>query len=235
MRTHGIGRCQCLAAPVLQEVQINLLLPLGRVSFQTGDLRQFPMREARDNFGELTRLIVAAATTQGNIYMQAGFPGRLAIVFRAGRIQHLANRERCIDDCLKRDVLRIQINDKEVGLLEHSQARAPRIDLDAAQVGHVHERGGVLTKQKPNLFVLRFGANGHRLDPLRVMLDVLLVKALALNTVGVAVQRLRTILQVRQDEGRHLVVVSHQVAFGELFLRPVNLVEVCQLHGPAID
>lgn len=108
------------------------------------------MGEARNDLSELTGLLVGTATAQRDIHMQPGFPGCLAIAFRAGCIKNLAHRERCINHGIKRDVFRIQINDEEVGLLEHSQAGTPRIDFDAAQIGHVHESGGVLTKQKMN-------------------------------------------------------------------------------------
>src|SRR5258706_9476671 len=102
MRTHGVGCRQRLTAPVLQEVQVNLLLPLGWVSLQTGDLRQFPMGEACNDLSELARLLVAAAPAQWDINMQPGFPGRLAIVCRAGGIENLTHSERRIHNRFKR-------------------------------------------------------------------------------------------------------------------------------------
>ena len=75
-----VGRGQGLAAPVLEKVQINLLLPPCWVSLQARGLRQFPVRQARDDLSKLTCLVVVATASQRHINVQAGFPGGFAVV-----------------------------------------------------------------------------------------------------------------------------------------------------------
>jgi hypothetical protein len=71
----------------------------------------------------------------------------------------------------KSNVLRVQIDHQII-----RRSSMPRRELQGLismqpRLAHVHQRGGVLTKQKTNLFVLRLGTNGHSFDPLRMMLE----------------------------------------------------------------
>src|SRR5262249_42783236 len=66
-----------------------------------------------------------------------------------------------------------------------------------------------------------------RLQPRRPVLGtVLLVEHLAVNALGVPLERERPVAQVRQQRRRDTGVVVDHLALGEAGLRPVELVEV---------
>src|SRR5262249_22814513 len=64
---------------------------------------------------------------------------------------------------------------------------------------------------------------------------VLLEEALAVDAVGMPVERLGTILQVGQNESRDVAIVLDQVALGVAFIGPVKLTEVCQMERVPIN
>ena len=65
----------------------------------------------------------------------------------------------------------------------------PRVQFDAAQVGHVDERGLVLAEQPVDVLVVRLGMDLLRLDPGWVILQVFLIKAVSVDSVRMPVQR----------------------------------------------
>ena len=99
---------------------------------------------------------------------------------------------------------------------------APRFD----DVEHV---GDVARRQEVDGLAHIFRTHRDRRHPLGgVGLRVLLVEELTVNAVGHPLERQRSVLDVGDHRGGDVEVVREQIAFGEPFFRPVDLVEVRQ-------
>src|SRR5262245_13727359 len=130
---------------------------------------------------------------QRYINVQTALTRRLAQPLGAEPLEHLANGLSRLDHFVKSDVLGIEIENEIVGPIECRQARAPGIQLDAAEVCQINQGGFVLADEIADRLSLR-GARWKNdgLDPFRRRLTagVLLKKALSLDAVGVAMERL---------------------------------------------
>src|SRR5207302_5990920 len=145
----------------------------------------------------------------------------------AGAVEQAVNCLRYLNYLVEADFLRVEIEHHEVRLLQTADPRQPRIQLDAAPIRQEKECRLVLAEEVINISTTRAGDNLDRLHPgLEFLTDILLEEIAARDAVGMPVQRLRAIAQMRQHEGRHAPVIVDEIALGVTFFGPVELVEV---------
>jgi hypothetical protein len=108
--------------------------------------------------------------------------------------------------------------------------------VDAAQVDQIQQAGAVFGEDIADGRLLVIGVDFLGAQPRREgERRVLLEEELLLDAVGIALQRERPVLEVRQDEGRDGVVVVQQVAFDDAFGGVEDFVEIREFEGMAID
>lgn len=69
--------------------------------------------------------------------MNARCAGGFAEGIRSDCLQKIVRFLRCFNDRFELDVLRIQVENNVVGIVQRSDTRAPRMKLDASEVHHV--------------------------------------------------------------------------------------------------
>ena len=78
--------------------------------------------------------------------------------------------------------------------------------------------------------------DADRPDPVRsLVVNVLLVKTLAVNAVGMPVQIFRPVFQIRQDERGDRPIVVNDISFGDTLSGKINLVPVGNRNFMAIN
>src|SRR5207248_174503 len=110
------------------------------------------------------------------------------------------------------------------------------VQLDRRHVGHPHQRGQVVAEAVVDgaaVAVAGYGRRGHPLRPVRGA--ALLVEVLLVDAVGVALERQRPLLQMRQQSTGDPRVVVDDPALGEPCLRIEDLVEVGELETLPFD
>src|SRR5579863_2196401 len=101
--------------------------------------------------------------------------------------------------------------------------------IDAAQSGEIKQRGQVVSDYVLDIFPFPFRRDACRFDPLRQALrHVFLKKRLPLDSVRIAAQNQRTVLEKRQQIIRDPIVVGHQIAFGVAGFGKEDLVEMSE-------
>ena len=119
-----------------------------------------------------------------------------------------------------------------VGEVQRLHAREPRILRDGRQLRQVQQR-----LERSAYRTARHVVVGQHLDAhagRHLVGRAMLVKRLAADAVWIALHDEGTVRHHRQDEGRDLHVVPHQVALGETLAGPEDLVEVADLQRVAI-
>src|ERR1700680_4706048 len=101
------------------------------------------------------------------------------------------------------------------------------MNRNGAHVGDVSQSLDALKNEIGNVALRILGVDSRPANPLRrETWRVLLEKALALDSVGIARQHHRTVLQIGQHPSRDSLVVVDQIALGIAFGRPEDFVGV---------
>ncbi len=159
-------------------------------------------------------------------------PDVFAHAGRAQRVELVANPARDVEHVRERHaVRRIEIERGVVGELRMRDAREPRILRDGRQLRHVEQR---LQAAADDLRPLFDDADDFGADAGRHLGRAVLVERRAGDAVREALHHERTIGHGRQDERRDARVVAHQIALGQLQLRPEQLVQVGDLQRVAV-
>jgi hypothetical protein len=134
----------------------------------------------------------------------------------------------------------VQVEDQQVGLAEFGHPPLRYVQFQAGQVGGPNERGQVVHHQvghragAPSARAFRGDPGGA--DPVRpVFGDVLLEEGLAADALGIALQGQRPVGDVRQQHGRHPLVVVEHLGLGKPGFRVQDLTQVGQGQRPAVD
>ena len=122
------------------------------------------------------------------------------------------------------------------GLSRLRHAAHPGIVIDAAQVHQVEQAGAILGEHVADGPAVVLG-----IDPLgaqpggEALGHVLLKEEIVLDAVRVALERKRPVLQVRQNQVGHVVVVIQHVALGVAFVGIKDLFQVGEFQGVRPD
>ena len=136
-------------------------------------------------------------------------------------------------DISERRALGIQVEDEPVRPVEGAEARAPEMERNGPQVNDVAERVDVVHDEVVDLALGVLGVDPFRADPRRNEIRrVLLEERLPRDPVGVTGQDQRAILEVREEERRHRLVVCDQVAFCVPLGWPEDFSQVRESHPP---
>src|ERR1700738_4733838 len=110
----------------------------------------------------------------------------------------------------------------------------PRMLLDRSQIHEMQQRShrGVNGIVQLAAFLIR---EPNRLDEGRGALQVLLKKHRRLNPARVALQNCRTVFQKRQEQGTDAQVITKEIEFGELLVRPIDTVKTGKGNALAGD
>ena len=202
-RTRHVGRHHRGALAVLQEVHVDLAATPARQPLHAGDVGMLARHHARHRLHEQAHLIVAVAGHQRQVDVQSGGAGGLEGGIQADAAQHLAGGARHPLGVGEGGVLGVQVQHREVGLLQAAAAREPGMQLDAAQVDQVEQSLQVVADELPVVP----GIHLHQLHPVRHPGGSLaLEEGLALDAVRVAVHVHRPLAQVGEQELGHLLV-----------------------------
>ena len=187
---------------------------------------------ARQQLADEPRLLVAHLAPQRQQHVDAARAAGLDEARHADLVAQIVQRERDGDDVLERRFLGVEIEDAPVGALDGGEAARPHVEHDRGEVGHVHQRVGLLHDEVLDVALRGLAPDGLGLDPVRrVTRRVLLVELrLALDAVGVARQHQRPIAQVGKHGRGDRAVVVDEIALGVTLPGPEHLAEVAELE-----
>jgi hypothetical protein len=180
--------------------------------------------------------LVGVAVRERQEDVQALAAGRLRVGAQPLLVEHLVEDaggpQHVLEGCL---ITRIEVEDGLIGLVEVWQAGAPRMHLDGAAVGRPDQARRVVDQQHLDRVAIRsrpvlLGPEPGR----RAVRALAAVEGRAMDAIAVDTQGDWPILEVRQQDRRHLAVVGQQVALGQAVLGPVRLVTVRDAHGASV-
>src|SRR5580765_6136718 len=234
LRTHGVHRGDRLAVavlPVIDENSLALLLqPLG------GDLaRMAGLEQPRQLLRERVRLRERRTPCDRRDDVDAVGAARLDVARQLELVEQLPDEVRHLDRELETVVGRVEVEEHEVRPVRLVDARVPRVHVDAVVLHHEQHCFRRIDEREidePRLALPRPRAELARRDPARQMLRrLLLEERLAVDPVGIALHRERTILEMGNDRRPDLPVVLEEVALRDPVLGIEDTVRKAQLDG----
>ena len=147
-RPHRERRGDQLAAPVLQEVDVDLARRARRSVARSSRSRGARRRpRARSTSPSERALLVVERPPSGSSTWRPSWPEVFSEVRRAELVEQRVDAARDRDHVRERRALRIEVEDQPVGPVERAAPRAPHVQRDRARVDHVEERAQVVAEE----------------------------------------------------------------------------------------
>ena len=115
-------------------------------------------------------------------------------------------------------------------MVERGPAAHPGVVIDASQIHQVQQAGAVFRKDVMDR-IDQFGAQPRR----ETFRRVLLKEKRLLDSVRISLQGKRPVLQVRQNEIGHAIVIVEDIALGVSFAGIEDLLQVGEFQRAAVD
>ena len=162
--------------------------------------------------------------------MHAVAAGGFRVAGQPDGVQRLPRQQGGLHNVVVAALVRIQVDQNEVRIVQRARAAHPGIVVDAPQVRQVKERRLTVAKHVFDHVPLAVGLDIHGFDPLGKLLarHVLLEEELAVDAVGVAFQRQGAVLEMGQDPMRDIAVILNNVALGDAVFGEKDLLQVAE-------
>ncbi len=131
---------------------------------------------------------------------------------------------------------RIEIDEREIRIVERSHAAHPGVLIDAGQVRQIDQRRAVVADNVVNLVLIVLGEDRLQAHPIgNFVFGVFLKEELLVDAVRIALERKRAVAQMRENQRRYGIVVVDDVALGDAFAGIEDFVEIGELEAVAFD
>src|SRR5262249_38092391 len=140
-----VRRGDGLRLAVLEVVEIDaVLLPLGDGTRSGKQIGFLPEDKVSNQFGTSSGFLVAVNWLDGNMELHAIAACGFWTTGQADLIEHAFHEESCIDDQIERALLRVEIDQNKIRVVERARTAHPRVVIDAAEVYEVEQAGVVV-------------------------------------------------------------------------------------------
>ena len=241
MRPHHVRRRNRLAARVLQIVEIHApLLALGQRARHREQIGPLGGYQARQHFRHSARLFIAVDGLERHIDVHAVAARRFRISREAQQLEPPPHQQRRLHDLVVAALVRIEVDQHEVRMVQRIHPAHPRVLIDAANLHQVQQLRSPGADHLRLLFAIHIH-HAPRAHPIgKPLRRVLLKKRLRADAVGISLEVERAVHPVRDQQIRHGIVVVDHVALVVGLLVPVrrrkvDLAHVSETQRVALD